>query len=157
MALDLVKAQAIIDARPFSSVNDLIRVSGIGNITLNKIKEQNLACVAEQVQEEEQNQTEDTTSNDQDTNDADTEQEPEESTAETINTTDDGDGASGGEEKNKKLEIIRLNSKVIKSEDDSKIPSKSDYAIYGFVTFCILLVFLFVLRKYNLKKNEFEG
>jgi len=38
-------AQAIIDARPFSSVDDLLRVSGIGEITLQKIKTQGLACV----------------------------------------------------------------------------------------------------------------
>ncbi len=38
-------AQGIINARPFESINDLLRVSGIGNVTLNKIKEQGLACV----------------------------------------------------------------------------------------------------------------
>ena len=40
-----VKAQAIVDARPFSSVDDLLRVKGIGAITLQKIKDQGLACV----------------------------------------------------------------------------------------------------------------
>lgn len=40
-----VKAQAIIDARPFSSVDDLLKVKGIGEKTLEKIKEQGLACV----------------------------------------------------------------------------------------------------------------
>ena len=39
-------AQAIIDARPFSSVDDLLKVKGIGEITLQKIKEQGLACVS---------------------------------------------------------------------------------------------------------------
>lgn len=39
------KAQAIIDARPFSSVDDLLKASGIGEKTLQKIKEQGLACV----------------------------------------------------------------------------------------------------------------
>ena len=38
-------AQAIIDARPFSSVDDLIKVKGIGPATLQKIKDQGLACV----------------------------------------------------------------------------------------------------------------
>lgn len=38
-------AQRIIDARPFSSVEDLIRVSGIGEKTLQKIKDQGLAYV----------------------------------------------------------------------------------------------------------------
>jgi len=40
-----VKAQAIIDARPFLSLDDLLNVKGIGEKTLVKIKEQGLACV----------------------------------------------------------------------------------------------------------------
>jgi len=42
------KGQAIIDARPFDVIDDLIKVKGIGEITLNKIKQQNLACVKEE-------------------------------------------------------------------------------------------------------------
>jgi len=38
-------AQAIIDARPFSSIDDLVKVKGIGEATLQKIKDQGLACV----------------------------------------------------------------------------------------------------------------
>jgi len=38
-------AQAIIDGRPFSSVGDLLRIKGIGEKTLQKIKEQGWACV----------------------------------------------------------------------------------------------------------------
>jgi len=40
-----VKAQAIIDARPFSSVDGLLNAKGIGEKTLQKIKEQGFACV----------------------------------------------------------------------------------------------------------------
>jgi competence ComEA-like helix-hairpin-helix protein len=40
-----VKAQAIIDARPFTSLDGLLDVSGIGEKTLIKIKEQGLACI----------------------------------------------------------------------------------------------------------------
>ncbi|MEI7480574.1 MAG: lamin tail domain-containing protein, partial [bacterium] len=40
-----VKAQAIIDARPFSSIDDLDRAKGIGPATLKGIKDQGLACV----------------------------------------------------------------------------------------------------------------
>jgi competence ComEA-like helix-hairpin-helix protein len=40
-----VLAQRIIEARPFSSVDDLLRVKGIGEKTLQKIKGQGLACV----------------------------------------------------------------------------------------------------------------
>ena len=38
-------AQRIVDARPFSSVDDLLRVKGIGERTLQKIKDQGLAYV----------------------------------------------------------------------------------------------------------------
>ncbi len=44
--IGIVKAQAIIDARPFSSVDNLLRVSGIGEKTLQKIKDQGLAYVS---------------------------------------------------------------------------------------------------------------
>ncbi len=44
-------AQRIIDARPFSSVDDLLRVKGIGEKTLQKIKDQGLAYVAGQIQQ----------------------------------------------------------------------------------------------------------
>ncbi len=40
-----VYAQRIIDGRPYSSVDDLDRVKGIGPKTLQKIKDQGLACV----------------------------------------------------------------------------------------------------------------
>lgn len=38
-------AQRIVDARPFTSVNELTRVAGIGDYTLHKIIEQGLATV----------------------------------------------------------------------------------------------------------------
>ena len=37
--------QRIIDDRPFSSIDDLLRVSGIGEKTLQKIKDQGLAYI----------------------------------------------------------------------------------------------------------------
>ena len=44
------KAQAIINSRPFNSVDELARVKGIGNKTLDNIKSQGLACVREDIQ-----------------------------------------------------------------------------------------------------------
>ena len=41
------RATQIIDLRPFASVDDLINVSGIGPATLDDIKDQGLACVAD--------------------------------------------------------------------------------------------------------------
>ena len=44
-------AQRIINARPFSSVDDLLKVKGIGEKTLQKIKDQRLAYVEGQTQQ----------------------------------------------------------------------------------------------------------
>ena len=44
-------AQNIIDARPFDSVDDLIDVNRIGDIILEKIKVQELACVSDNSKE----------------------------------------------------------------------------------------------------------
>ena len=45
-------AERIIEARPFESVDDLTRVKGIGDKTLEKIKVQDLACVRDETTEE---------------------------------------------------------------------------------------------------------
>lgn len=115
-----VKAQSIIDSRPFDEVDDLLDVYGIGDATLQKIKEQDLACV-----------------DSEDKNDYEEKFIPEEKVA-----------------FNEPLEfeeeipqVIELSSgKDIKSENDSKILNKTDYAKYGFIVFCVLIGFLFMFR-----------
>ncbi|MBU2053136.1 MAG: lamin tail domain-containing protein [Nanoarchaeota archaeon] len=66
---------------------------------------------------------------------------------------------SSGDKETKTLplevQIISLSAKDIKSEKDKKSLDKSDYALYGFGGFCILLVVLFIIRKRKYK-NEFE-
>ncbi len=54
------KGQAIIDSRPFSSVDDLIDVYGIGEATLEKIKLQGLACVENEINNDNEEKTEKT-------------------------------------------------------------------------------------------------
>ena len=44
------KGQAIIDTRPYESLEDLIDVYGVGEITLQNIKDQGLACVDDEEQ-----------------------------------------------------------------------------------------------------------
>jgi hypothetical protein len=56
----------------------------------------------------------------------------------------------------KEPEIIVLDSKDIKSSNNKKSLSKGDYAMYGFVGFCVLLGLLFIIRKKRFNKNEFE-
>ncbi len=63
------------------------------------------------------------------------------------------------ESKNITPEVIRLNpkaieEKVIKTEDDKEELEKSQYAMYGFLIFCILLVVLLTLKKKRSRKNE---
>jgi competence ComEA-like helix-hairpin-helix protein len=143
------KAEAIINSRPFNSVDELINVKGIGEVTLNNINEQGLACV----------------------NDEETEVNNE---SEIISEIDDSSEENNVEEKeqilnqelsesrseeiiNQKIEnsVIKLTPKTIKSEENIETLNKNNYAIYGFVVFCILLAFLFLLKRKKFK-NEFN-
>lgn len=127
------RAEQMITLRPFSSVDDMVRIVGIAEITLNNIKNQGLACVNENEEENTEELTDET---------------EEQVETENIKTN---------EEKipyNKTLSPIIL-TKDIKSDNNLKL-NKNDYAIYGFIVFCILLAFLFVIRKRRYNKNEFN-
>ena len=131
-----VKAQAIIDARVFDSVDDLINVKGIGPVTFEKIKD--VACV-----DREKEQKEDV-------------KEDEPSSSIFPNVIEQQEYIPNQENK-VELETIKLNApepKDIKSEEDKKILDKSDWAKYGFVGFCVLLVFLFILKKPKIQEID---
>lgn len=165
----LAKAQAIIDARPFESVNDLIEVSGIAEFTLENIKNQGLACVEEESypDEEEVNTPEEVSSEEIPPE----EEIPEENVIIEENPSD----KKSDEDKEKNViedmpenyqnpsgdvifpnEIIELNSKDIKTKNGKEKLSKDNYAFYGLIAFCLLLLFLFVTRRKNRYKNEFR-
>ncbi len=72
-------AQRIVDGRPYSSVDDLLRVKGIGPATLQKIKDQGLACVNCSSAQTDQSQQQTQTS--QDTNSQTTTQQPQQNSA----------------------------------------------------------------------------
>lgn len=135
-----VKAAAIIEAREFDSVDDLIKVNGIGKITLEKIKEQGLACVENEKVEEDKKGIQNNSKKN----------ENESLIISRENIT---------KEINLELKPIKLNSdtKNIKSGNDANLNTKS-YAIYGLLGFCILLAFLFAFKKIKNKKykNEFN-
>ena len=122
------KAQAIIDARTYGSLDELVNAYGIGETTLNQIKSQGLACVGSEEKEEKQVQEKIET--------------PEEIFTQNTETTIS-------------LEVIKLNPKDIKTENDNKSLDKSNYAKYGFVLFCILIGLLFMLKNHRINKNEF--
>jgi len=139
-----VLAQRIIDSRTFSSVDDLIKVSGIGNITLEKIKQQGLACVSNEEEKdnnEEPNETEDL-------NQTENETSPKNSSNSSI------DPAKG--------EIINLSESQTKDQTKNQtkdIKSKKlefnseKLLICGLIVFGLFIGVLFLLKKLKKLKN----
>ena len=130
-------AERIIQERPFGSVDDLIRVSGIGNKTLDKIKQQGLACVSKETQTKE---------NLSETNET-IEDEEEESIPKN----------NSGYTPKKTTEAITLTPIAlnIKSDEDKEI-LKKNLALGGVITFCIGFGALFLLKfARRRKENEF--
>ena len=140
------KAQEIINSRPFNSLDDLIRVKGIGNITLSNIKTQGIACVDSDTEntKEDNNKNVSENKSNQIINEI----------KKNITNTDLQENKGVSQKNIIQAEVINLNPKDIKSEDDSE-KTKGNYAIYGFIAFSILIVVLFMLRK-NRYKNEFR-
>jgi len=136
-----VKADAIIKARPFNCVDDLIKVTGIGEITLGKINEQGLACVEREEKEREREYLENEVYQEDVIKKENLSEPSKKVKKQVVDTTN---------------EVIVLEPKVIKSEDVNEKLDKGNYAIYGFAGFCILLGFLLITNKNNLKKNEFR-
>lgn len=94
---------------------------------------------------------------DEEEDDEDEDEETNESATETTSIPDYEEISNGKKQQPITLDVIKLNPKVIKSEDDTgDNKDLGDYAVYGFVVFCILLGFLFALKKYRFKKNEAE-
>ena len=122
------RAQAIIDARPFETLDDLVDAYGVGEAILEGIKNQGLACVGEDEGEEEP-------------------EEEEEIVEEVV------EEPKPAEEETKETETIIITTQTIKSPEDNE--NKSNYALYGFVGFCFLLGVLFLLRRKKYK-NEFR-
>ncbi len=135
-----VKAQAIIDARPFNSVDDLIKVYGIGESTLNKIKEQGIACVEDE-------KTEDV---EEDKGVADENVEDNE-TKEVILVSIPSENAEAKES----AKIITLTPKDINT--DSSELFKGKYALIGLILFLMLITLLLVFKFKTKDKNEFRG
>jgi len=134
-----VKAQAIIDARSFETVDDLINVNGIGEITLNNIKNQGLACVGEEDSSKE-NIIEDN--------------DNKENKSEETEVIKVVSSSKSHEEKEEK--VIEANPKVINSEDDTSELIKGEYALIGLMFFSMLIIFLLVLKLRPGDKNEFD-
>jgi competence ComEA-like helix-hairpin-helix protein len=156
-----VKAQAIIDTRPFQSLDDLMDVVGIAEITLGNIKTQGLACVEGEEDEEEIEKEAPKEELDEEEEIEEDEEEKEEEeiekeitkapeTKKFVNTPSETRTTS------EEPKTIILTPKDIKSEINKEELGKNKIALYGLIIFCILLVFLFGFKKIKNEKTEFR-
>ncbi len=139
-------AEKIIVSRPFNSVDDLTKVSGIGDIKLADIKSQGLACVDDEEIAEENNSEEANVNvnNETELNNEVASEKPVKNLSSSKET---------------ELKAIDLNPKAIKSDVDSQVSDKRNYAIYGLLGFGVLLGLLFFIKNFiggNRHKNEFS-
>lgn len=135
------KAQAIIDARPYESIDDLINANGIGEVTLQNIKEEGLACVSDE--------KESTPTTETQTKDDETKSEEEPKTENKIINFDLKE-----EESPVQGEVVNLNPKTIKSEN-ALLDNKKDYGKYFLIAFGVILVGLFFIKPRK-RKNEWR-
>jgi competence ComEA-like helix-hairpin-helix protein len=152
-------AQKIIASRPFSSVDDLLKVSGIGNVTLGKIKLQSLACVIDY-----QNiKTEEAEENNNENNGSATKNITKIQETVTGFIPQDSDNLSANVNQQIKTSVITSTQNAVKAvqkniNTQNGNEENKKYAIYGFISFCILLSVLFILKRKEKRKinNEFR-
>ena len=132
-----VYAGRIVESRPFESLEDLIEVNGIGEITLQKIKDQGLACV---VGDDEEIKEEVIEEDREEVIEEDREKEVAEENILSLNDSE------------KKVETISLNSKVANEKDDLVYSSKNaqvvDYLPYGFALFLIFIIGFLIWERF---------
>jgi competence ComEA-like helix-hairpin-helix protein len=148
-------AAKIIANRTYNSVDDLIRVKGIGNLTLEKIKAQGLACVKEETTNSDEEKTqkqeikEETRLNEEDLAEekTDLQEESETEIPEVTETTE--------------LPPISLTSNTISGEskdiktENNKEILKKNLPFYGTIAFCVVFGTAFLLRRRR-NKHGFE-
>jgi len=151
----LAVAGYIIGGRSFESLDDLVEINYISLNYVEDIKQQGLACVDKETKEieEEKEEIEDKKIIEEEEKTIEEEEiiEDEEKQEPEVIYNKEAD-----KKENIELDTIKLNAKSIKRENDNENPDKSNYAMYGFVIFCILLGVLFILKKKKNYKTEFE-
>lgn len=137
------KAQAIIDARPYKILDDLINAYGIGEKTLENIKNQGLACVKQDNLDKSENKTN---------------SENENKEIIKFEKIDYKKNISEKKEipKNFTFKTIKLNPKTIKTDFNSENSDKVNYSLYGFFAFSIIIIVLFAIRFKKINSNEFK-
>ncbi|HOF43775.1 MAG TPA: helix-hairpin-helix domain-containing protein [Candidatus Pacearchaeota archaeon] len=144
-----VKAQAIINSRPFNKLDDLLNVVGIGDVTLSNIKQQGLACVSGEEEEEEEQE---------DNEEEDEEKEDKKETIKQIKkiSINPEENKIQEEQEIKPIILSPISPKSIKTEPYKKELDKNKFAIYGLVFLGILVFFLFKMKKQKNEKTEFK-
>ena len=155
------KAQAIIDSRPFNSIDDLINVKGIGEVTLANIKSQGLACVEGSDSQEEDNSNKITSEIEDASSKIDDQNEIAKEDSDESKDSEDNKVLFISESDDKKEEVnlsipINLNPKDIKSSNSVQNEEGKDYSKYLFFVFCVLLLGLYLL-KFRKRKNEWKN
>jgi hypothetical protein len=168
-------AKEIINLRPFSSVDDLIRVDGIAEKRLGEIKAQGLACVIDKRESEVESGN--IQENEIDEESAEQDDEENESENSVVNEskpevlTDEIDEDIGTKDTEKKITLTQtsgqvvkkinpapirlgLNSKDIKIDNSNQNSDKTKYVIYGLGIFCILLLSLLYLREHEQRREN---
>lgn len=152
----LPTAEKIVELRPFSSLDELVNVSGISEGRVEEIKVQGLACVneeAEEVQNTENNSEPEKIINNETKDVNDTEQEREREKGNPSITSNAVENVPKDSTETINLTPISLN---IKSEDNKEV-LKKNLALYGIITFCMMFGALFFLKQARRKKeNEFR-
>src|SRR3989338_2113034 len=137
------KAQEIVNSRPFNSVDGLIDVKGIGEVTLENIKTQGLACVENEEDEKEELDKKNKSSTNSSIND-ETESTIEEPTTNNL--------SSNQEVEKETIVLNQLNPKVIKTENTNNV-LKKNVALWGFVVFCVFIAVLFIIKRKRYKSE----
>lgn len=139
-------AQDIINARPYSSLDDLDRAKNIGPSRLDKIKQQGLACVSSEDQSQPQTNTQEDVQNteiEDNTDDADS--------VITSNAVAPIEEVEINQETQPNENIINLNSdnNIIKEEIvyESKNEIIRKYAIYAFAIFLVLIIIILLIKR----------
>lgn len=148
-----VKAQEIINSRPYNSVNDLDKVKGIGEKTLEGIIKQGLACVEEEKNEEEEEENEEVViekEDEENDNNIDDKKSSMEDKEEKITILEENEEIIP-----KTMEVIRINSEPKDIKNNNSQEKDKNYAYYGLGLFSVLLALLFYIKNKKYR-NEFR-
>jgi len=127
-------ATNIINSRPFESLDDLLNVYGIGEIKLQDIKAEGIACVEGDGLED-----------NEEINESEKENETKKIISVNIST----------KEKEVVIEPINITPKNINTDVSELFKGK--YALIGLIIFLVLITFLLLLKLKIRSKNEFRG